>query len=105
MTVLDIFGLLILVMLPGVAVFALYFLGGWPGKIARARSHPQAEAINICGWLGLLTGVSWVVAMVWAHWRPGAGSAPGSAELIRRIERIESRLEATDTAVEGGVKA
>ena len=43
-------------------------LGGLPGAIARGRQHPQATAITICGWIGLLTfGVVWLVALIWAH--------------------------------------
>ncbi len=41
-----------------------YTLGSLPGKIARARNHPQADAINICGWLGLPSGIFWLPALV-----------------------------------------
>ena len=38
-----------------VSVLALFVvLAGLPGKIANDRKHPQAEAINAAGWLGLL---------------------------------------------------
>ena len=51
------------------ACVLLWLLGSLPGKIARSRNHPQAEAITVCGWLGLLLtgGLLWVVAMVWAY--------------------------------------
>lgn len=50
----------------------IYVIGSGPGRIARSRHHPQAEAIAICGWLGLLLtgGLLWVVAIVWAHTKP-----------------------------------
>ena len=65
------------------------WLGGLPGRIARSRDHPQAEAINACGWLGLITlGVPWIVAMVWAFVRPGARHA----ELIERVARLEAEI-------------
>jgi len=39
-----------------------------PGQTARERGHPQADAINVLGWIGLLLGLApWVVALVWAH--------------------------------------
>ncbi len=39
-----------------------------PGEKALERGHPQAEAINVLGWIGLLLGLApWVVALVWAH--------------------------------------
>jgi hypothetical protein len=33
---------------------AANWLAMWPGKVAHRRGHPQAEAINVAGWLGLL---------------------------------------------------
>lgn len=47
----------------GVAIW----LAMWPGKVAHRRGHPQAEAINVAGWLGLLTGIVWIAAMIWAY--------------------------------------
>jgi hypothetical protein len=50
-----------------IASFVL-LLGGLPGSIARGRGHPNAYAITICGWLGLIFtgGVAWFVALIWA---------------------------------------
>jgi Protein of unknown function (DUF3302) len=45
-----------------VAVFVL----GLPGRIAIARKHPDAEAINIMGWLGFMAVVPWMQAFMWA---------------------------------------
>ncbi len=42
-----------------------------PGEKALERGHPQAEAINVLGWIGLLLGLApWVVALVWAYIKP-----------------------------------
>jgi hypothetical protein len=46
----------------GLAVFVL----GLPGRIAIARKHPDAEAINLMGWLGFLAIVPWIQAFLWA---------------------------------------
>jgi hypothetical protein len=54
------------------AAWALYRLGGLPGRIASARGHPQAAAINICGWLGLVVFALWPIALVWAYVTPKA---------------------------------
>lgn len=45
-----------------VAVFVL----GLPGRIAIARKHPDADAINTMGWLGFLAVVPWMQAFMWA---------------------------------------
>src|SRR5271157_698138 len=45
-----------------IAVFVL----GLPGRIAIARKHPDADAINIMGWLGFLAVVPWMQAFIWA---------------------------------------
>ena len=59
---------LILVALGFLGLWVFLTLGGLPGKTAAQRNHPQAEAINILGWVGLLFGgVGWLVALTWAH--------------------------------------
>jgi hypothetical protein len=45
-----------------VAVFIL----GLPGRIAITRKHPDADAINMMGWLGFLAVVPWMQAFMWA---------------------------------------
>ena len=74
MTGLDAFALLVLVVLLCTAIGAALVLAGLPGRIARDRKHPQAEAITVCGWLGLLTGVVWIVALVWAYTVPSGNA-------------------------------
>ena len=50
-----------------------------PGETAHKRGHPQAEAINVLGWVGLLFGaVPWVVALVWAYTKPTGILTPDS---------------------------
>ena len=64
-------GLLILIALVFVLVLIFMELGGLPGRTARERGHPQADAISILGWLGLLGGfIPWLIAMVWARMQP-----------------------------------
>ena len=47
-------------------VVALVVILGLPGKIAYARKHPEAEAVNLMGWLGFLAVVPWIQAFIWA---------------------------------------
>jgi hypothetical protein len=39
---------------------------GLPGRIAIARKHPEAEAVNLMGWAGFLAIVPWIKALGWA---------------------------------------
>jgi len=45
---------------------ALVFILGLPGRIAIARQHPEAEAVDLMGWVGFLAIVPWINALIWA---------------------------------------
>jgi hypothetical protein len=47
-------------------IAAVIFVLGLPGRIAYARKNPDADAINIMGWLGFIVVVPWVQAFIWA---------------------------------------
>jgi choline-glycine betaine transporter len=62
---------IILVLLFILVIWIYVEMAKYPGKKAKERGHPQAEAINVLSWVGLLFGaVPWVVALVWAHTNP-----------------------------------
>jgi hypothetical protein len=63
---------------------------GLPGRIAIARHHPEAEAVNMMGWLGFLGVVPWVQAFIWAL-------KPTSVIDIRNLPRDTRR--ATDEEI------
>jgi hypothetical protein len=64
-------GFVILVLLVLLVIWIYVEMAKYPGKKARERGHPQADAINVLSWVGLLFGaVPWVVALVWAHTNP-----------------------------------
>src|SRR5271154_4009977 len=48
------------------ALITIVFVLGLPGRIAIARKHPDAEAVNLMGWLGFLAIVPWMQAFIWA---------------------------------------
>ena len=50
-------GFIILFVLVTLAVLIFIEIGGLPGEEARKRGHPNADAINMLGWLGLPLGV------------------------------------------------
>ena len=71
MTALDIFALIVLIVLAAAVIAIWAILGMMPGRIARERNHPQADAINVCGWWGVITmGLLLPVAWIWAYTRP-----------------------------------
>ena len=45
------------------AAWFLYWLGKLPGETAHARGHPQAAAVTVCGWLGLLFLPLWPIGI------------------------------------------
>jgi len=47
-------------------IVLLWLMLSWPGRIAIARRHPEAEAVNMMGWLGFVAIVPWVQAFIWA---------------------------------------
>ncbi|MEA3278005.1 MAG: DUF3302 domain-containing protein [Pseudomonadota bacterium] len=60
---------LILFCLIIIALFII-FVHTMPGKIAKKRGNPQAEAIEILSLLGLLIFPLWMAALVWSYMRP-----------------------------------
>jgi hypothetical protein len=85
MSVLDIFALLVLFVLVAAAAGVWVILGMLPGRIARQRKHPQADAIGVCGWWGAITlGLLMPLAFIWAYydplWRERSPSDTGEGE-------------------------
>jgi hypothetical protein len=62
----DYLTFLVLFALVAAFLVAAMFVLGLPGRIAIARKHPDAEAINLMGWLGFLAVVPWMQAFMWA---------------------------------------
>lgn len=71
----DIFAFVVMGLLVAAVVFAIVALGSLPGKIAAARHHPHADAVNAASWISLATlGALWPLAFVWAFMAPRATS-------------------------------
>jgi hypothetical protein len=62
----DYLTFVVVIALVGAFLAVVVFVLGLPGRIAIARKHPDAEAINIMGWLGFLAVVPWMQAFMWA---------------------------------------
>ena len=95
-TGLDYFAFIVMAVLLAATIWVAVVLGALPGRIAERRGHPQADAIRVAGWFGLLTlGLLWPLALIWAYTRSPSG---GDAELRESVERLAervARLEAT----------
>jgi hypothetical protein len=72
--------------LAGFAGVMIYiWIAGLPGRIALARHHPEAEAVKIMGWAGLLpTILPWIQAFIWAF-------KPTDIVDIRRFPKEEAK--------------
>ena len=71
MDLIDVVTLVIILIVVATTVAILLWLASLPGKIARARGHAQADAVNVAGWLSLLTCfTTWPFVLVWAYFRP-----------------------------------
>ena len=93
--VLDIFALIVMGILIAVVIIAVVKLGPLPGNIAKKRGHPQADAINVLGWIGVITlGISWLIALVWAFTRTAEQQDQYISE---RVAALESELNALKT--------
>jgi hypothetical protein len=90
MTLLDLFALIVLAVLLLTVLAVLAFLAILPGKIASRRNHPQADAVRVAGWIGILTGgILWPLAIVWSFYRSPADTA---AALRLRVKELEGEL-------------
>src|SRR6266849_8017458 len=65
----DYLTFLVILALVGAFLTLAVLVLGLPGRIAIARKHPDADAINVMGWLGFLAVVPWMQAFMWAFKR------------------------------------
>ena len=98
MTAIDYFAWFVFIVIIVSAVVIFVVLAQLPGKTAAERGHPQADAINVASWLGILFtgGIVWILAMVWSRMQyVGAPVEIDHSEvdaLKARIAELESRL-------------
>lgn len=98
----DYFAWFVFIVIIVVVVVVFVALAMLPGKMAKTNNHPNAKAINLAGWLGMLltAGVFWAVAMVWANMKPvgDAALARQNDDLQERIKELEAQLSEQEEA-------
>ena len=68
MPFIDIFAWIVLIVLVVTIVAFVAALGMMPGRIARRRGHPWAEAVTVGSWATLVFGfVFWPLVLIWAY--------------------------------------
>lgn len=68
MSLIDYFAWFVLAVLAVSSIAILVALAIAPGRIARRRHHPWAEAVAVSGWVTLIFGfVLWPVSLIWAY--------------------------------------
>jgi hypothetical protein len=83
--ILDIIAFAVFGILLIAAVVIVVTLGSLPGQIAHKRGHPQAAAVTVAGWLGLLTGgILWPLALIWAFLKLPAGTPTSAPQSVPR---------------------
>ena len=93
--VLDIFALIVIGILVAVVIWFVVLLGPMPGNIAKQRGHPQADAVNVLGWIGVITlGLAWPIALIWAFIRTGEQQAEYLGERVAALETEIAALKA-----------
>jgi hypothetical protein len=110
MTILDFFTLFVFLTLIAAGVAALIFVGGLPGRVARRRNHPQAQAIGVAGWVGLIAGgIFWPLSMIWAYGIPfgvaglaSQGQPPDTRHLQESLESLRERVAALEDRLAQG---
>jgi len=100
---LDIIVLPIIFVVPILALLGLFIIGRIPGQIAAARGHRWAKAVNVAGWVGLLSVILWPIALIWAFMNPAdsdvqpTATSPealsGMLEIVNRIDDRVSQIE------------
>ena len=65
--ILTIVAFIIIMALIIAAIFLIVDLACLPGRIAQSRGHPHADAVKIAGVIGIVTGVLWFLALIWAY--------------------------------------
>ena len=93
---LDYFALGLLIFVGLVLFYGIIAIHDIPYEIAKARKHPQQDALHVAGWVSLFTlHVLWPFLWIWATlYREdrGWGFLPGSPAEAQTLDELRSEL-------------
>jgi hypothetical protein len=90
---LDVVTFVVFAVLLGAGLFIAFWLGELPGRIAAWRGHPNADAVRVAGWLGILTlGIFWPLALIWAFTGLPGHAARGDLALRAEVADLSERI-------------
>ena len=91
----TIIALVVLIAVVLTLLYALLYVHDIPYRIAKERGHPHQDAIQVAGWISLLTlHAMWPFLWIWARMyrrRDGFGFG-NEALLLERVEVLEREL-------------
>jgi hypothetical protein len=67
MTKLDYISLFLIFFSVITIILGIIKIHTYPGKVAKARHHPQEKAIEVTSLLGLIVFPLWMLALIWAY--------------------------------------
>ena len=67
MTKLDYISLFLIFFSVITIILGIIKIHTYPGKVAKARNHPQEKAIEVTSLLGLIVFPLWMLALIWAY--------------------------------------
>jgi Protein of unknown function (DUF3302) len=68
MSMIDIFAWIVLIIVVASTVAVALFLAALPGRIAKGRHHPWAQAVTVAGWVTFFLGFAlWPLVLIWAY--------------------------------------
>lgn len=104
---LDYFALGLLVFVALVLFYGIIAIHDIPYEIAKARQHPQQDAIHVAGWISLFTlHTIWPFLWIWATlYRPDRGwgflkeaeEKKELSQLLEQVLHVNERIQAIET--------
>jgi len=101
---LDYFALFLLFFVAITLFYGVIAIHDIPYEIAKARNHPQQDAIHVAGWISLFTlHAIWPFLWIWATlyredrgWGFAGGPGTGAqvTELQQQVRELAARIEA-----------